>query len=241
MKLKQSNSSYIIGNGKAFENDETAIEAYMEMITLFQKESGQRIFSNQTELRALSEKKWMQFKADAVADGIPSWLTSVIDSTSLDEAQRKSLDKTFTQRNLISLITCLKRDQWTHTLETHENLPNGTSKEKIPELIHLRDNENVEVIGETELTAGELKNIVAQRKVMHLHLFQKESTWFVFFFTFSDLKGEHWSDTSHVHFTSSKHGSDLAHIREEVKKIRHSIKSLHLRWTKHYQGDANGK
>lgn len=86
-----------------------------------------------------------------------------------------------------------------------ENLPINLKEKKLPKIFHLNDDGSIEKVGETDLSDGQLKNIIEQRKVIVSHFFEKENIWHCFFLTYNSIAGKenHNSGQPHFHYISS--------------------------------------
>src|SRR5882724_4382774 len=73
---------------------------------------------------------------------------------------------------LMSLIFKAYRDYgYLYSRYVFENLPNGLEGKKLPKLFRLREDGTVEKVGETDLSDGELKNVILHRKVIVSNFF----------------------------------------------------------------------
>lgn len=233
MEFKKSNSTFITLDGKAFQNDADAIKAYCELIEVYQLYSKKAIYRNEAEKQALAIQYWEKFKSDAIKSGIPNWLKEVIQTPIKKKADQKSRGMSLSKKNFSNTIIILKSEGWKHNLQTFEHVPENLKGKKIPQVARYdgKNKDVVEIIGETDLKPGEVKQIITQRKVMHLHTFEKEDNWFAFYFTFSDLKGDHWDNTNHIHFISGQWNIKLADLIKRAQEKWHSVNGIHIKWT----------
>ena len=86
-----------------------------------------------------------------------------------------------------------------------ENLPMNLQEKKLPKLFHVNDDGTIKKVGETDLTDGQLKNIIEQRKVIVSHFFEKDEIWHGFFLTYNSIAGKenHNNGQPHFHYISS--------------------------------------
>lgn len=111
-----------------------------------------------------------------------------------------------------------------------ENLPNGYEDRKLPKLFQYKDDGTIEKVGETDLTDGELKNIIEQRKVIVAHFFEQGDFWHCFFLTYNSIGGkENRKDgQAHFHYFSSSFGISKADFLESMKTGNYKSTSIHI-------------
>ncbi len=113
---------------------------------------------------------------------------------------------------------------------TFENLPNGLEGKKLPKLFHLKDDGTIDKVGETDLTDGELKNVIEHRKVIVSHFFEAEDSWHCFFLTYNSLGGkENWKNgQAHFHYISSAFGISKEDFVESMRTGKYKSTSIHI-------------
>ncbi len=111
-----------------------------------------------------------------------------------------------------------------------ENLPNGLEGKKLPKLFHIKEDGTIHKVGETDLTDGELKNVIEHRKVIVSHFFEKDDFWHCFFLTYNSIGGkENWKNgQAHFHYISSSFGISKADFIESVRTGKYKSTSIHI-------------
>ena len=111
-----------------------------------------------------------------------------------------------------------------------ENLPTGFEGKKLPQLFQLKEDDSIEKVGETDLTDGELKNVINQRKVIVSNFFEKDDTWHCFFITYNSIGGkENWKDGQpHFHYISSSFGITKEEFIESMRTGKYRSTSVHI-------------
>jgi hypothetical protein len=111
-----------------------------------------------------------------------------------------------------------------------ENLPNGFHGKKLPKLFHTTDDGEIVKVGETELTDGELKQIIEQRKVIVSHFFENDDVWHCFFLTYNSLAGKenHNEGQPHFHYISSGYGISKEDFIESMRTGNYRSTSIHF-------------
>ncbi len=111
-----------------------------------------------------------------------------------------------------------------------ENLPNGLEGKKLPKLFHLKKDGTIEKVGETDLTDGELKSIIEQRKVIVSHFFEREDIWHCFFLTYNSIGGKenHKNGQAHFHYISNGFAISKENFIESMRTGKYRSTSIHM-------------
>lgn len=111
-----------------------------------------------------------------------------------------------------------------------KNLPNGFEEKILPKIFRLDDNDNIIKIGDTDLTDGELKHIIENRKVIVSHFFEKQDVWHCFFSTYKSMGGkENWKGGQpHFHYISSGFGISKDDFIESMRTGNYKSTSIHI-------------
>jgi hypothetical protein len=99
-----------------------------------------------------------------------------------------------------------------------------------PIVSHITDDGVVKTIGETELTKGEVKNLIEQRKVVVAHFFVKDDDWHCLFTTYNSIGGkENYKDGQpHFHYISSAFGISKDDFIESMKSGQYKSTPVHI-------------
>jgi len=123
-----------------------------------------------------------------------------------------------------------------------EILPPNFEGKKLPKMFNLNADGSIEKTGETDLTDGELKSLITQRKVIVPHFFEKNNVWHCFFATYNGLYGkENWKDgQAHYHYISSSFGISKDDFIESMRTGNYKSTPIHIDLLEYRnQGDAN--
>lgn len=132
---------------------------------------------------------------------------------------------------LMSLIfKSYKEHGFLYSKYRFENLPNGLEGKKLPKLFRLKENGEIEKVGETDLTDGELKNVIEQRKVIVSHFFEHEEVWHCFFLTYNSIGGKenHNDGQPHFHYISSGFNISKDEFIDSMKTGKYKSTSIHI-------------
>lgn len=138
---------------------------------------------------------------------------------------------TLTSDELMSMIfTSYKDFGFLYSKYLFENLPAGLEEKKLPKLFHLKEDGTIEKVGETDLSDGELKNVIKHRKIIVSHFFESEDFWHCFFVTYNSLSGEeNWKDgQAHFHYISSSFGITKDEFVESMRTGKYKSTSIHI-------------
>lgn len=120
----------------------------------------------------------------------------------------------------------------------HEEKYPDTFKEKLhPAYFRKKDTGDVETVGKTDMTDGEMRAMLEQRKVVQARIYHKDSIWHCFYFTFKGLYGlESGSMGSqpHYHYLSDKSGISWEELADRIKKCDMPTSKVHIIINKDY-------
>lgn len=98
-----------------------------------------------------------------------------------------------------------------------ETIPGVYKQKKSPMVFREEDNGEVEKIGETNMSDGEMKALLRQRKVQTIRVYHKDDVWHCFYGTYKGINGEEngsQGSQPHFHYISDKWGMS----REELNR-----------------------
>jgi hypothetical protein len=111
-----------------------------------------------------------------------------------------------------------------------ETLPKGTDKKTLPKLIELKDDETIKKVGKTNMTDGEIKNVINHRKVIVSHFFEKGENWHCIFLTYNSIAGKenHNNGQPHFHYISSGFGVSKQDFIKSMENGSYKSTSVHF-------------
>lgn len=181
------------------------------------------------ELCIEAAKEWDEMFAEYMRLEIPETLFHLLISRSKKEQIR--LLKDFVLKTDVwfaFIITAWKTFGYTLSCYRFEGLPNGVGEDDLPLLIV--DGEEFKIVGETKLSAGQLKNVIAHRTVIVAYFLDGGLLWHCFFCSYKSLRREEsWnSGTPHWHYISDKWGISRADLVKSIKAGRHPSTPVHI-------------
>ena len=109
----------------------------------------------------------------------------------------------------------------------YEHHHKGLDITKLPNIIHLKKN-NINIVGKTELTNGQLKQVVNHRKVVVAKFLENKHSWHCFFLTYKSMKGEekHNNGQPHLHYISDKWNINRKEVLKQLSSEKYGLPSL---------------
>ena len=132
---------------------------------------------------------------------------------------------------LMSLIfTSYRQFGFLYSKYHFENLPNGFEGKKLPKLFRSKEDGTIEKVGETELTDGQLKQVIQQRKVIVSHFFERDEIWHCLFLTYNSIGGQenHKDGQPHFHYISSGFNITKEDFIESMRSGKYKATSIHF-------------
>ena len=112
-----------------------------------------------------------------------------------------------------------------------EKHPVKFDAKKHPYIIKENEDGSVETIGVTDMTEGEMKALLQQRKVVQARIYHKDTTWHCFYFTFKGLAGEEsgvMGSKPHYHYLSDKSGIAWNDLMQRIKACDMPTSKVHI-------------
>src|SRR5690606_26136253 len=111
-----------------------------------------------------------------------------------------------------------------------EILPLAYNNKKLPEFFELNKDGSVHKIGETDLSDGELKNIITQRKIIISNFLIKDNIWHCFFSTMKGISGgeKYNGGQPHFHYISNAFGISKEEFIKSIKTGKYKSSNIHI-------------
>jgi hypothetical protein len=125
----------------------------------------------------------------------------------------------------------IKAEESGYTLSQYisEHSPKGVDMSKMPLAYRVKKDGEVQTLGKTELSDGQLKQALENRKVTVAKFLDKVDEWHCFFVTFRSLKGgETWlgEKQPHYHYISNTFGLTRDEVVKQIKSEKYKLGSL---------------
>ena len=112
-----------------------------------------------------------------------------------------------------------------------EKYPDRFKEKKHPVLIHVEEDGSIEKMGTTDMSEGEMRALLEQRKVIQARIYHKDSIWHCFYYTFRGLAGQEsgiLGSKPHYHYLSDKSGIAWDDLVERIKDCDMPASKVHI-------------
>lgn len=159
---------------------------------------------------------------------VPENLISVLSAKSKSEQVRLLKNQSINSDQLFAFILKAHNDfgyKFSQYVAEHHH--KGLDQSEMPKLIEIKDG-SVRKIGKTNLSDGQLKQVIDQRKVIVSKFFDKQDEWHCLFLTFDSLRGkESWKNGQpHFHYISNRFGLSREKVVKELQESVYKLGSL---------------
>jgi hypothetical protein len=167
----------------------------------------------------------------ALVRELPIAFCKLLDSKSKKEQVKLLKNQVLSPDLLFTLILKANRDfNYTFSRYKSEKHPKDVKSSELPTLIEIESDNSINIVGNTNLSEGKLKQVIEQRKVIVANFFDKGDNWHCFFLTFRSLVGkETWNDGQpHYHYISDKWNHPRADVISAIKSGQYPTTSVHI-------------
>ena len=136
-----------------------------------------------------------------------------------------------TPQQLMSFIFKSYKDyNYLYSRYTFENLSKDLYDKKTPKFAAILNDGTIETIGDTDLTTGQVKKMITERKVIIAHLFDRGNDWHCLFTTYNSIGGKenHNNGQPHYHYFSSAFGIKRDEFIESMRCGDYKSTSVHI-------------
>lgn len=112
-----------------------------------------------------------------------------------------------------------------------EKDPQKFNEKKRPMMFHQQEDGTIEKMGTTDMSDGEMRALLEQRKVVQARLYHKGDIWHCFYFTFKGLAGEEsgiMGSKPHYHYFSNKSGIAWGDLVKRIKDCDMPTSKVHI-------------
>lgn len=112
-----------------------------------------------------------------------------------------------------------------------ETYPVKFDEKQKPYVFNQKEDGSVESIGNTDMSEGEMRALLEQRKVIQARVYHKGSHWHCFYFTYKGLAGQEKGEMgaqSHYHYVSDKSGITWNELIDCIKKCKMPTSKVHI-------------
>lgn len=132
---------------------------------------------------------------------------------------------------LISLIFKSFNDHhYLYSRYRFENLPKDLGDKKRPKVADISKEGVIKTVGETELTEGQVKKMINERKVIIAHFFDRGDDWHCLFITYNSIDGRenHKNGQPHFHYILSAFGITRDDFIKSMESGNYKSTPIHI-------------
>lgn len=136
-----------------------------------------------------------------------------------------------TETQLFSLFNFAEECGYRFSHYKWQGDPKSVKEEKLPSLMHMKDDGSIEYIGEITLTEGQMQTIINQADELIVRIFDNGSHWHCFLQTYKGLKGMEsgvQGSRPHLHYLSDSFGISKADLVKMIKIGRYPNTPVHI-------------
>lgn len=172
---------------------------------------------------------WTNMLKEFKAIELPVNLLKLFDTNKKTEQKKILKELVLTPDVLMALLIKAEEKGYTLSQYSSEYSQEGIDLLKMPLAYRVEENGEIQILGETELSSGQLKQAIEHRKVKIAKILDKGDEWHCFFITFKSLRGEEtWfgEKQPHFHYISSAFGIDRAEVVNQIKSAKYKLGNL---------------
>lgn len=112
-----------------------------------------------------------------------------------------------------------------------EKFPEKFEEKQKPAVFIQNEDKSIELMGTTNMTDGEMRALLEQRKVVQARIYHKDNHWHCFYFTYKGLAGEEggvMGSKPHYHYLSDKSGITWEELLRRIKDCNMPSSKVHI-------------
>lgn len=112
-----------------------------------------------------------------------------------------------------------------------EKHPGRYDEKKSPVLFRQKKDGSIESFGQTDMSEGEMKALLEERKVVQARIYHKGEHWHCFYFTYRGLAGKEAGEQGakpHYHYISDRSGISLEDLKKRIKDCDMPSSKVHV-------------
>lgn len=153
------------------------------------------------------------------------------ESISYKKQQKLLKGLTLTSKDILWLNKEAQDNGYLLNIYHEEKYPEKFIKKTKPVFIHQNNDNTIDKIGSTDMTEGELRALLKQRKAIQARVYHKNKIWHCFYFTYKGLAGEEcglMGSKSHYHYISYKSGITWNDLMKRIKDCNMPSSKVHI-------------
>jgi len=183
-------------------------------------ESSMEIFNKSIDL-------WLKKKDEILKTQIPVNLLKLLETNKKNDQVQLLKGIEITPAILLAfIIEAYGKHGFNYSQYKSEFTPNGIDATKMPYASEIKEDGDVKIYGKTELSKGQIKQVIQHRKVTVGKIIEKGDIWHCFFANYKSLNGDEiWlgKNQPHFHYISNAFGLTREELKKELKSKTYSL------------------
>lgn len=176
-----------------------------------------------------AEKDWVERYNQIKSVHVPEALISLLSASKKSEQVKLLKGIQLESFMLVAFICKAYSDYGFHYSKLRgEHLPAGVNQKDLPKLIRKDKNGTIIKVGETELTDGQLKNVLEHRSITIAHILENGTSWHCLFITYNSIGGKenYKNGQPHFHYISDKFKISREELIKQIKSKDYKLGNL---------------
>lgn len=173
-----------------------------------------------------------QFITSLEKEPLPPQIEDILNKTLKKKEQKELLNGLEISKEQfagIFLQGCQKG--YKYSFYRYEKKNKKYDEKKLPQLIHLKDDNTVEHIGNTTLSDGQMKEIVNSKNTIIAQLLDNGTHWHCFCQNLNGIQGKEsgiFGSKPHIHYISDSFGISKEQLIERIKNVDYPSTPVHI-------------
>jgi len=153
------------------------------------------------------------------------------DSLSKKEQEKLLMGLTLTASDLLWLNKEAQDLGYLLDVYHEEKYPEKFNEKQHPACYHQKEDGTMETVGATDMSEGEMRALLEQRKVVQARIYHKDNIWHCFYFTFKGLAGLEsgiMGSKPHYHYLSHTFGISWDDLLTRIKSCNMPASKVHV-------------
>lgn len=193
------------------------------MYTQIFKHSEHPEWADEALIKRLALKHSEDFFEDMLHKTFPDFrLQQILAHTEWSKKQQKMLWQEFElrTRDLLWFNWLAQKAGYLLDIRVVETYPKVFDAKQMPIIFRKTEDGNIDKIGETDMSEGEMRALLQQRKVQNVRIYHKGEVWHCFYGTMKGLNGQEQGAVGshpHYHYISDKWGIKLEDLLQRIQ------------------------
>jgi len=159
-----------------------------------------------------------EFIEDAKAKKFPHSFMSLLDSHKKSRQEKAFRGPVLTSRELMAFIFAAHEERgFKYSMYSTRGTGVGFYQARMPRFAMKQENGELLIVGDTDLTRGEIKNAIDQQNDNYARFLDKGEKWHCFFYTNDGINGRENGALPHIHYISHLWNLSRAEVLRQLK------------------------